>query len=115
MTFGSPSLEVKDPGRFALKNAVRAAIVVPAGLAVGLEVFGSGQMGLMGAFGGIGLLFFVDFGGSPRQRFVAYLVVVLLGAVRPSSSRTKKRRSRCSTRSPRSVKAPEEIASDSPA
>jgi hypothetical protein len=81
MTFGSPSLKVKDPGRFALKNAVRATIVVPAGLAVGLEVFGSGQMGLIGAFGGIGLLFFVDFGGSQRQRFVAYLAVVLLGAV----------------------------------
>jgi hypothetical protein len=45
MTFGRPSLTVKDPGRFALKNAVRAAIVVPAGLAVGHEVFGSGQMG----------------------------------------------------------------------
>jgi uncharacterized membrane protein YccC len=81
MTFGRPSLKVKDPGRFALKNAVRAAIVVPAGLAVGLKVFGSGQMGLMGAFGGIGLLFFVDFGGSQRQRFSAYLAVVLLGAV----------------------------------
>jgi hypothetical protein len=45
MTFGRPSLKVTDPGRFALKNAVRAAIVVPGGLAVGLEVFGSGQMG----------------------------------------------------------------------
>ena len=66
-------LAISDPGRYALKNAVRAAIVVPAAFAIGLKVFELPQMALFGAFGSIGLLLFVDFSGTRRMRFLAYL------------------------------------------
>lgn len=72
---------ISDPGRFALKNAVRAAIVVPAAFALGLEVFDLPQMALFGAFGSIGMLVFVDFGGTPRERLLAYLGTLLVGAL----------------------------------
>src|ERR1700760_4793482 len=66
-------LAISDPGRYALKNAVRAAIVVPSAFAIGLKLFELPQMGLFGAFGSIGMLVFVDFGGTPRARLLAYL------------------------------------------
>ena len=66
-------LTISDPGHFALKNAVRAAIVVPAAFALGLKVFDLPQMALFGAFGSIGMLVFVDFGGTTRARLLAYL------------------------------------------
>jgi uncharacterized membrane protein YccC len=68
---------ISDPGRFALKNAVRAAIVVPLAFAIGLEVFDLPQMALFGAFGSVGLLIFVDFGGTWRERLLAYLGTLL--------------------------------------
>ena len=46
---------------------MRAAIVVPAGLAIGLKVFGLPEMGLFAAFGAVALLVFVDFGGTPGE------------------------------------------------
>jgi uncharacterized membrane protein YccC len=70
-------LTISDPGRFALKNAIRAAIVVPAAFAIGLKVFDQPQMALFGAFGSIGFLVFVDFGGSRMERFLAYLGLLL--------------------------------------
>src|ERR1700712_5502391 len=73
-------LAISDPGRFALKNAVRAAIVVPAGLAIGLKVFDLPEMGLFAAFGAVALLVFVDFGGTPRTRLGAYFGLVAVGA-----------------------------------
>ncbi|MBS1678096.1 MAG: FUSC family protein [Actinobacteria bacterium] len=72
---------ISDPGGFALKNAVRAAIVVPASFAIGFEVLGLPQMALFGAFGAIGMLVFVDFGGTVRERFLAYLGTLLVGTV----------------------------------
>jgi uncharacterized membrane protein YccC len=74
-------LTVSDPGRYALKNAVRAAIVVPAAFAVGLKVFDLPQMALFGAFGSIGCLVFVDFGGTRAVRFVAYLALLAAGTL----------------------------------
>jgi uncharacterized membrane protein YccC len=74
-------LAISDPGRFALKNAVRAAIVVPAGLAVGLKAFELPEMGLFAAFGAVALLVFVDFGGKRLTRLCAYLALVAVGAV----------------------------------
>jgi len=74
-------LTISDPGRFALKNAIRAAIVVPAAFAIGLKVFGVPQMALFGAFGSIGMLVFVDFGGTWRERFLAYLGTLLVGTL----------------------------------
>jgi uncharacterized membrane protein YccC len=74
-------LTISDPGRFALKNAVRAAIVVPAAFAIGLKVFDLPQMALFGAFGSIGMLVFVDFGGTRQERFLAYLGTLLVGTL----------------------------------
>jgi uncharacterized membrane protein YccC len=74
-------LAISDPGRYALKNAIRAAIVVPAAFAIGLKVFDLPQMALFGAFGSIGFLVFVDFGGTPRERFLAYLATFAAGCV----------------------------------
>ncbi|MBN9623568.1 MAG: FUSC family protein [Actinobacteria bacterium] len=74
-------LTISDPGHFALKNAVRAAIVVPATFALGLKAFDLPQMALFGAFGSIGFLVFVDFGGTRRARLLAYLAVLAAGCV----------------------------------
>ncbi|MBS1844712.1 MAG: hypothetical protein JST53_09875, partial [Actinobacteria bacterium] len=74
-------LTISDPGHFALKNAIRAAIVVPAAFAIGLKVFELPQMALFGAFGSVGLLIFVDFGGTRRERFLAYLATLLAGTL----------------------------------
>jgi uncharacterized membrane protein YccC len=72
---------ISDPGRYALKNAVRAAIVVPIAFALGLKVFDLPQMALFGAFGSIGFLVFVDFGGTRAARFLAYLGLLAVGTV----------------------------------
>jgi len=72
---------VADPGRFALKSAVRAAIVVPLAFVLSLEVIDSKQMALFAAFGSVALLVFVDFGGSRRARLLAFLSLIGAGAV----------------------------------
>ncbi|HEY2054433.1 MAG TPA: FUSC family protein, partial [Solirubrobacterales bacterium] len=72
---------ISDPGHYALKNAVRAAIVVPAAFAIALEVFELPQMALFAAFGSIGVLIFVDFGGTRMERFLAYLGTFLVGTL----------------------------------
>jgi uncharacterized membrane protein YccC len=69
-----------DPGLFALKAALRAAIVVPVAFAFSLSVVGSDPMALFAAFGSMALLVFVDFGGSRRARLRAYVLLVLAGA-----------------------------------
>jgi uncharacterized membrane protein YccC len=74
-------LAISDPGRFALKNAVRAAIVVPIAFWLGLKFFEQPQMALFGAFGSLGMLLFVDFGGTRRMRLLAYLATLAAGTV----------------------------------
>jgi hypothetical protein len=74
-------LTISDPGHFALKNAIRAAIVVPTAFVLGLKVFGLPQMALFGAFGSIGMLVFVDFGGTTRARLLAYLGLLAGGCL----------------------------------
>jgi hypothetical protein len=74
-------LTISDPGHFALHNAVRAAIVVPLAFALGLKVFDLPQMALFGAFGSIGMLVFVDFGGTTRARLLAYLGLLAGGCL----------------------------------
>ncbi len=64
-----------DPGKFALKSACRAAIVVPLAFALSLVVIDIKQMALFAAFGSMALLVFVDFGGPPRARLRAYLLL----------------------------------------
>jgi uncharacterized membrane protein YccC len=67
--------------RFVLKSALRAAIVVPLAFAFSLEVIGDKQVALFAAFGSMALLVFVDFGGAPRARLRAYLLLVVAGAL----------------------------------
>jgi uncharacterized membrane protein YccC len=74
-------LTISDPGHFALKNAIRAAIVVPTAFVLGLKVFDLPQMALFGAFGAIGMLVFVDFGGTTRARLLAYLGLLAGGCL----------------------------------
>jgi uncharacterized membrane protein YccC len=68
-----------DPGMFVLKSALRAAIVMPLAFALSLVVIGDEQMALFAAFGSMALLVFVDFGGPPRARLRAYLLLLLCG------------------------------------
>jgi len=58
---------------FALKGALRAAIVMPVAFALSLAVLGDKQMALFASFGSMALLVFVDFGGPRRARLRAYL------------------------------------------
>jgi len=64
----------------ALKSAARAAIVMPAVFAFADKVIGQPQTSIFAAFGSIALLVFVDFGGPPRTRFLAYLGLACVGA-----------------------------------
>jgi uncharacterized membrane protein YccC len=70
-----------DPGLFILKGALRAAIVVPLAFALALVAIDSKQMALFAAFGSMSLFVFVDFGGSPRARLRAYLLLLAAGAL----------------------------------
>jgi hypothetical protein len=70
-----------DPGGFALKGALRAAIVVPLAFALGEVVIDNPQVGLFAAFGSISLLVFVEFGGSARARLAGYAGVAGAGIV----------------------------------
>jgi uncharacterized membrane protein YccC len=73
-------ISAADPGMFALKAAVRAAIVMPTAFALSLAVFGVKQMALFASFGSMALLVFVDFGGPWRARLRAYLILFMVGA-----------------------------------
>jgi len=69
-----------DPGGFALKGALRAAVVMPLAFAIGEVVLDNHQIGLFAAFGSISLLVLVDFGGSIRARLAGYAGLALAGA-----------------------------------
>ncbi len=75
------TLRKADPGMFVLKGALRAAIVVPLAFALSLVAIGDKQMALFAAFGSMALLVFADFGGSPRARLRAYLLLLAVGAL----------------------------------
>jgi uncharacterized membrane protein YccC len=74
-------VRASDPGLFALKSAVRAAIVMPLAFALSLEVFEQKQMALFASFGSMALLVFVEFGGARGARLRAYLALVAVGCV----------------------------------
>lgn len=67
--------------RYVLGTAVRAAIVVPAVLALVLELLDDPGMASLAFFGAVALLLFVDFGGPPRTRLLAYVALTAAGAV----------------------------------
>ncbi len=70
-----------DPELNALHKAVKVAVVVTAGLAIGTLVIGNPQLSLFASFGGVALLLFADFPGNRGTRFGAYLMLTVVGAV----------------------------------
>jgi hypothetical protein len=74
-------LRVSDPGRFTLRNAVRAAGVVPGAFAICLHGLDDTNSALFAGFGSIAFLVFADFSGPRRARVIAYSTLLLVGAV----------------------------------
>jgi uncharacterized membrane protein YccC len=76
-----PRLSVQDPDRASLRRATRAALVVSTGLAALRGTGADLDTTTFGVFGLIALLLLADFRGSRRERLLAYLATVVLGAV----------------------------------
>jgi uncharacterized membrane protein YccC len=75
-----PRFRIADPGLVSLRNAARAAIVMPAVFALADKVIGNPQTALFAAFGSLAMLVFADFTGPRRTQFVAYLALAGVGA-----------------------------------
>jgi hypothetical protein len=74
-------LRSRDAGLAALRRAGRAAIVMPAMLALSENVIGNATMATFAAFGSLAMLLFVAFGGTIRERLQAQIALILTGAV----------------------------------
>jgi uncharacterized membrane protein YccC len=72
--------ERHDPERASLKNAARAAMVMPAVFAFADSVIAQPQTTFFSAFGSFSMLVLADFEGSPRNRLGAYLALAGVGA-----------------------------------
>jgi uncharacterized membrane protein YccC len=62
-------------------RAGRATVVVPGVFAICLKVIGDPQMTLFAVFGGFGGLILTSFGGTRRNKAVAYLGLAVVGSV----------------------------------
>jgi hypothetical protein len=65
----------------ALKDAARAAIVMPAVVAFADLVIGDLDTTLLAAFGSFAILVQADFGGRPGTRLAAYVSLTVVGGV----------------------------------
>ena len=74
-------LRSRDAGLAALRRAGRAAIVMPAMLALGEKVIGDATLATFAAFGSLAMLLFVAFGGAMRERLAAQVSLIAVGAV----------------------------------
>jgi uncharacterized membrane protein YccC len=72
---------VHDPALASLRKAGRAALVVPAALALATALGIDPQATTFLAFGTFALLVMADFGGPPWPRLRAYLATLVLGAM----------------------------------
>jgi len=68
------------PDPAALKNAARAAIIMPLSFAVATVIDGGEHAPVFAAFGSFALLVFVDFSGRTRPRLLAYIALAIAGA-----------------------------------
>ncbi len=68
-----------DPDRSVLHRALRVALVMPAVFAFGLHGLANPQFALLAAFGSFATMAMADFIGPRRSRFVAYIVLMILG------------------------------------
>ncbi|MFE2822372.1 FUSC family protein [Streptomyces sp. NPDC059271] len=75
------SLLRRDAGYAALRRSVRAAIVAPGLFALTRAITDSPVVPLFAAFGSIGLLLFVEFGGPMRDRLTEQSALIVTGAV----------------------------------
>jgi uncharacterized membrane protein YccC len=70
-----------DPRLYALKRAVRVAVVMPLNFAIASVAVGNAQVATLAAFGSFALLLFVEFPGSRSSRSAAYGLLAVTGAV----------------------------------
>src|SRR4051812_24312716 len=75
-----PWLRERDPGFAALRRAGRAAVVMPAMFAIGMEVIGNPAVATFAAFGSFAMLLLVDFTGPMRERLLAETALAVVGA-----------------------------------
>jgi uncharacterized membrane protein YccC len=71
-------MRAHDPNGTALHKAIKVAIAVTLGLAIGTAV-DNAQLSLFASFGGVALLLFADFPGGASARLGAYLGLYLVG------------------------------------
>ena len=71
----------RDTGLSALRRAGRAAIVMPAMLALAEKVIGDATVATFAAFGSLAMLLFVAFGGRTPERLAAQASLILVSAV----------------------------------
>jgi uncharacterized membrane protein YccC len=71
----------RDPQWYALRRALRAAVVVPVNFAIGSQLIGDAQVATFAAFGSFALLLFVNFPGTRTARLGAFLVLGVAGVV----------------------------------
>ncbi len=74
-------LRTRDTELSALRRAGRTAVVLPAVVAIAVELIGTPDLALFAAFGGFATLLFVDFCGPMRERLSAQINLVIAGAV----------------------------------
>ncbi len=74
-------LRARDAGLAALRRAARTAIVMPLLFAFGTQVLDNPNLATFAAFGSFAMLLLADFGGPMRDRLLAQLALVLVGAV----------------------------------
>jgi uncharacterized membrane protein YccC len=73
-------LSARDRDLAALRRAGRAAIVMPAMFAIGIELIENPVVATFAAFGSFAMLLLVDFGGPLRERLQAQAALGLVGA-----------------------------------
>jgi MFS family permease len=74
-------LRERDAGLSAVRRAARTAIVMPILFAVGAGVIRDPEIATFAAFGSFALLLLADFGGRIRDRLLAQVCLVGVGAV----------------------------------
>ncbi len=74
-------LATHDPEYHALRRAARAALLMPAMLALGDKAIGDPTVALFAAFGSFAMLLLVDFSGSIKDRVFDQAALGLAGAV----------------------------------
>jgi uncharacterized membrane protein YccC len=77
---GRLPLQPRDPGLVSLRRAGRGALVISVMFIVALRITRDTNAILFLIFGLFSLLILADFGGPPRRRAAAYLIVTAVGA-----------------------------------